>query len=56
MTDLRQDRGITHAVAVELSGFWRDVVLQTTEFQQTCGQDAHIILPRLDRPIVQSQA
>lgn len=56
MTDLRQDRGITHAIAVELSGFRRDVILQTIKCQQTCGQDAHVILPWLDRPIVQSQA
>lgn len=56
MTNLRKDSGVAHTIGVELRGFWGDVVKQFVEQQQTCGQDAHIILPGLGRPIVQPQS
>lgn len=50
--DLRKHGCVADAVRVELGSLWWDVVLQVAR-TNSCGQDAHVVLPRPGGSVVE---
>lgn len=53
--DLRKHGCVADAIRVELFSLWWDVVLHIA-WPNSCGQDAHVVLPRLGRSVVEPQS